>query len=143
MSELHALVRTTVARLAAQSAERTEAVRSSRNSSSTATPGGQSRALALGKRLRELESITASWERVLDLMSLAEAGLVGGGVLLSRTPEPRPAEKSPFVWRGDSSGMLYCASHWADIGSLADPVGVDTIPEDAECRMCEKRLRTP
>ena len=132
MSELHALVRTTVARLAAQSAERMEAVRSSRNSSSTATPGGQSRALALGKRLRELESITASWERVLDLMSLAEPG-----------PESQPAEKSPFVWRGDSSGLLYCASHWSDIGTLATPVGVDTVPEDAECRMCEKPLRTP
>lgn len=132
MSELRALVRTTVARLAAQSAERTEVVRSLRNSCSTATPGGQSRALTLSKKLRELESITASWERVLDLMSLAEPGLVNP-----------PAEKSPFVWRGNSSGMLYCASHWADIGSLADPVGVDTIPEDAECRMCEKRLRTP
>jgi hypothetical protein len=130
MSEIHPLVRSTVARLAAQSAERTEAIRSSRNSSSTTTPGGQSRALALGKRLRELESVTASWGLVLDLVSLAEL----------ESPSDPPKKEEPFFWRGKRSGLLYCAHHTIH-PALATRMDLRAVPEGAVCGMCERRLK--
>lgn len=71
MSKIHPLVLATIENERARRELELERLRSARGSCVTASPGGQNRALALGKKIRELEQIAASWRLVLATM-LAE-----------------------------------------------------------------------
>lgn len=68
INHVHPLVLATVTEHRAKRDLELERLRSARAACTTATPGGQSRALALGKRIREVEKIVSGWR-------LAEATL--------------------------------------------------------------------
>lgn len=62
MSEhIHPLVVATIEEHRARRELELERLRSARNACTTASPGGQSRALALGKKIREVEEIVTGW----------------------------------------------------------------------------------
>lgn len=66
MSEsIHPLVLATIENERARRELELERLRSAREACVTATTGGQNRALALGKKIRELEKIVGSWRLVL------------------------------------------------------------------------------
>lgn len=71
MSKIHPLVLATIENERARRELELERLRSARESCVTASPGGQNRAPAFGKKIRELEQIAASWRLVLATM-LAE-----------------------------------------------------------------------
>lgn len=58
---IHPLVLATIEEHRARRELELERLRSARNACTTASPGGQSRAMALGKKIREAEAIVASW----------------------------------------------------------------------------------
>lgn len=65
MSKIHPLVLATIENERARRELELERLRSARESCVAVSPDGQSRALALGKKIRELEQVTASWRLVL------------------------------------------------------------------------------
>lgn len=62
---IHPLVLATLKDLCAKRELELERLRSARNSCTTVSPGGQSRAMALGKKIREVESILSGWRLVI------------------------------------------------------------------------------
>jgi hypothetical protein len=79
-NHIHPLVLATVEEHRAKRELELERLRSARNACTTATPGGQSRALALGNRIREVEAITSGWRLAMATLSEAE---------LTATEDPR------------------------------------------------------
>jgi hypothetical protein len=65
MNEIHPLVLATIEHERARRELELERLRSAREACATSSAGGQSRALALGKKIRQVERITASWRLVL------------------------------------------------------------------------------
>lgn len=65
MNEIHPLVLATIENERARRELELERLRSAREACVTSSAGGQSRALALGKKIRQLEGITGSWRLVL------------------------------------------------------------------------------
>jgi hypothetical protein len=58
---IHPLVMATIEEHRARKELELERLRSAREACTTASPGGQSRAMALGKKIREVESVVAGW----------------------------------------------------------------------------------
>jgi hypothetical protein len=65
MSEINPLVMATIENERARRELELERLRSAREACVTSSAGGQNRAMALGKKIRQLEEITGSWRLVL------------------------------------------------------------------------------
>lgn len=76
MSKIHPLVLATIENERARRELELERLRSAREACTTVSPGGQNRALALGKKIRELEQIAASWRLVLATVLAADDGSI-------------------------------------------------------------------
>lgn len=71
-NHIHPLVMATIEEHRARRELELERLRSARNACTTASPGGQSRAMALGKKIREVESIAAGWRLAMATLSEGE-----------------------------------------------------------------------
>lgn len=72
---IHPLVMATIESHRARNELKLEQLRSARAACTTATTGGQSRALSLGKRIRETEALVASWRLAVATLAAETYGM--------------------------------------------------------------------
>lgn len=137
MSEIHPLVLSTIENERARRELELERLRSAREACVTSSAGGQSRALSLGKRIRQLEEITGSWRLVLatvlgamDEMTEAAEGASSAFQALSAVM----AEDGPL------DGMVKAAK-W-EIEAPLRVVGARTRKGQVRCVPCTQDFRT-
>lgn len=71
INHVHPLVLATVEEHRAKRELELERLRSARAACTMSTPGGQSRALSLGKRIREVESIVSGWRLAVATLNVS------------------------------------------------------------------------
>jgi hypothetical protein len=104
MSEnIHPLVKAEVMHLAAKAEKTLQEVRSQRESVSSSTAGGQSRALTLGRRITELTKIAESWSRIAESMGKPSPALA----LMVGEPEGDGSGEI-LGWLHKDSGAMRC-----------------------------------
>lgn len=99
---IHPLVMATIEGHRARVELDLERLRSARAACTTASPGGQSRAMSLGKRIRETEKVAAGWR--LAMATLLAEELTATGPLPVEDAEEE--EESPVVIRVDKVDLL-------------------------------------
>lgn len=142
-NEIHPLVMATIENERARRELELERLRSAREACVTSSAGGQSRALALGKKIRQLEGITASWRLVLatalgsvDEMTEAAEGATSAfqalGEVLARGGSDETEALRVVGSKSPRLGKLRClrctAEHRKRLG--ADSTVVDVTSED-------------
>jgi hypothetical protein len=148
MSEIHPLVLATIEHERAGRELELERLRSAREACATSSAGGQSRALALGKKIRQVERITASWRLVLAtvLGEVEDAQETAGDTQAVFDGMVRAAKRETEALRvvGSRSprlGKLRCVACTAahrerfDTGRLVDVTSED-LPDGGVCSQC-------
>lgn len=139
MSEIHPLVLASLENERARSELDLERLRSARATCLTAAPGGQNRAMSLGKRIREAEAVAGSWRLVLAtvLSSMEETA----GVVESATGSAQalrdalPSEPSTVAYRGRDSGLLICRKCGEGASNVRE-VSSEDLPDGGFCFHC-------
>lgn len=150
MSEsIHPLVLATIENERARRELELERLRSAREACVTSSAGGQNRALALGKKIRQLEEITGSWRLVLATV-LAEMQEMADAVKAAQDAFDgmvRAAKRETEALRvvGSKSprlGKLRCVActtahkeRFGDTGRLVDVTSED-LPDGGVCVSC-------
>jgi hypothetical protein len=152
-SHIHPLVLAEINEHGARRELELERLRSAREACSTASPDGQSRALALGKKIREVERITASWRFALATLqtNMEAMGEVAEEVTkafreMLREIESEPSEPSePRVVGSKAafSGALRCVNCTAQVREdhpkqshrVVDVTSED-LPDGGMCNGC-------
>lgn len=167
MSEIHPLVLSTIENERARRELELERLRSAREACHTVSVGGQNRAIALGKKIRQLEEITASWRLVLatvlgamDEMTEAAEGASSAFQALSAVmAEDGPLDgmvkaakweiEAPLRVVGSKSprlGKLRCVPCTQDFRTLnphsraLTDVTAEDLPDGGMCATCSRDL---
>lgn len=149
MNEIHPLVMATIENERARRELELERLRSAREACVTSSAGGQNRAMALGKKIRQLEEITGSWRLVLatvlgsmdEMTEAAEDGPLDGRVKAAERETEAPlrvvGSRSPRL------GKLRCVpcterhrATWRTPGAALVDVTSEDLPDGGQCIAC-------
>lgn len=129
MNEIHPLVMASLENERARSELDLERLRSARSTCLTATPGGQNRAISLGKRIREAEAVAGSWRLVL-------ATVLGNMDGMAEALEDALSAEPPIVaYRGRASGLLICRKCGEGSQNVRG-VSSEDLPDGGFCFHC-------
>lgn len=163
MNEIHPLVMATIENERARRELELERLRSAREACVTSSAAGQNRAMALGKKIRQLEEITGSWRLVLatvlgsmDEMTEAAEGATSAYQALSAVMAEdgpldgmvRAAKRETEALRvvgskNPRTGNLRCVpctekfrATWLTSGAVVVDVTSEDLPDGGMCATC-------
>lgn len=144
-NHIHPLVLATIEEHRARRELELERLRSARNACTTASPGGQSRAMAIGKKIREVEEITSGWRLAMATLTTEEMLADGSATDMAELIREAKGEAEALRVVGSRSprlGKLRCirctAEHRARLGrdSSVQDVTFEDLPDGGMCCQC-------
>lgn len=162
-NHIHPLVLATIEEHRARRELELERLRSARNACTTASTGGQSRAMALGKKIREVEAIVSGWRLAMATLSSPEwdgtcpydcdhchgeecpcpragcAGASGSATDMAALIKAAKGETDvPRVvaYRGHSEPVLHCVRCMNPAWQSWTPLVSEDLPDGGMCGFC-------